>query len=432
MNESKILCVEILSIGTELLTGDRLESNAHRIQQFLTDRGIRVARCVVIGDDEAQIADELRSAASGRDEALSSRQYRALLCTGGLGPTRDDLTRRAAAAAAGVPLKLDAGSMAAIERFFRERGREPSPSNREQAYAPEGARIIPNPVGTAPGFEISLFGTPVFCLPGVPSEMERLLRDYVAPRLEALFPDRDRTLAQVVVHVAGVAESAANDRIIEFFDDPDLEVGITVHHAAIAIKLFARGEEADLRLARGKARLLEIFGDQVLSGDGEGRIWHVVGRLLMERRITLALAESCTGGLLGHLMTSVPGISSVFLEGVVAYSGEAKKRTLGVSESDILTHGQVSAEVARAMALGAAKRAGARAGIGITGIAGPDGGTPQKPVGTVHMAACLDGKIRDKVFVFSGDREMIKLRAACTALDLLRRLILEGPGGTGD
>lgn len=404
--------VHLIAIGAELLSGDRLETNAHELQRMLLDAGFVTARDVVVGDDVEEIAAVVKTAAVEADVVIA---------TGGLGPTVDDMTREAVASAAGVGLREDPRALADIEGFFEKLGREMKSSNRRQALVPEGGEVLPNPIGTAPAFRIDLEGTPVYCLPGVPQEMRVLMKEAVLPLLKKEFSNRVAVFARAKVHVMGLTESSANDRIKDLLEAADPRAGITVENSVITVSLVSDSAE---KVERARQQVLKAFGNRIIGEDGDRRIEQVVGKLLIEQGITLALAESCTGGYVGHLMTSVPGISEVFLEGAVTYSGEAKTRTLGVSGSLMEEHGQVSAEVARAMAEGAARRAGARAALGITGIAGPGGGTPEKPVGRVHMAAFFDGKVRDRMYTFTGDRKMVKLRSGHLALDLLRRTIL--------
>jgi nicotinamide-nucleotide amidase len=369
----------------------------------------------VIGDRADRIAAEVRAATEEADFVI---------VTGGLGPTEDDVTRRGVAAAGDVPLVEDRAALKQIERFFQRRNREMSESNRGQALIPQGGGLFPNPIGTAPGFELIINGHPVFCLPGVPEEMRLLMKKYVLPRLSDGKGRKQARPARVRLHLAGITESSVNEQIKGLASLADLKVGITVHHSVITIQVSARDDGGAGRLEAAREDLRKIFGNRIFGEGTDNRIEEAVGRLLIEKGITFALAESCTGGLLGHMMTSVPGISDVFLEGTVAYSVDAKMRTLAVPEKLLQEHGQVSSQVARAMAQGAAERAGARAGIGITGIAGPGGGTPEKPVGTVHMAVFLDGALWDRRYMFGGDRNMIKRRSATLALDLLRRAVL--------
>ena len=415
MQEERNPQVHVIAIGAELLSADRLDTNSHEIQEFLLELGLKVERSVVVGDDALAIASVIRE---------SAKSAGVIITTGGLGPTEDDVTREGVAEAAGVPLHEDPGALAVLERFFRERGRELKTSNRRQALIPGGGKVLPNPMGTAPAFMISVQGASVFCLPGVPAEMRHLMKEAVLPALKETLGERKGLPIRAKVVLIGLTESTVNDRIKDLLDGEDPRTGITVTDSVITISLVSEGAKAKESIEGAKRRLHERFGDRIFAEDGETRLEEVVGKLLIDREITFALAESCTGGLVSHMITQVPGISAVFIQGAVTYSGEAKTRMLGVPEELMVRHGQVSREVAEAMAMGAAERAGARAGIGITGIAGPDGGTPDKPVGLVHMAVCLDGRVREKEYRFSGDRGMIKSRAAHLALDLLRRSIL--------
>jgi len=404
----------VIAVGDELLRGERTETNSREIQALLLAKGVRVSRVVVVGDEEREIAREVKASAA-RAEGV--------IVTGGLGPTEDDVTRSAVAAASGRPLREDPRALADLERFFRRLGREMKPSNRRQALVPEGAEVLPNPVGTAPAFRVPVEGTPVFCLPGVPQEMRLLMREAVLPFVERL-PGAGARPAFAAIRLIGPTESTMNDRMEDLLAAGDPRVGITVRHSVITVTLTSDGPGAAERVERARAALLERFGDRVFSPDGTEELEEAVGRLLMERGVTTAVAESCTGGLVSHLLTRVPGISAVFLEGAVTYSGEAKERRLGVPRELLERHGQVSRPAAEAMALGVARGAGARAGLGVTGIAGPGGGTAGKPVGLVHMAAVVDGTLRSAEYRFSGDRDMVQQRAARYALDLLRRTVL--------
>jgi nicotinamide-nucleotide amidase len=415
MTEKKEAIAHVIAVGSELLSGDRLETNAREIQEMLLDLGLRVGRCVVVGDDREEIASILRASADAADF---------IIATGGLGPTVDDVTREGAAGAAGVELVENSRALAEIEAFFRDRGREMKASNRRQALVPEGGEVFANPLGTAPGFMVRVKGKPVYCLPGVPAEMRGMMKKNVLPLIRDRLGTRRSNLVQSKVFLIGLTESSVNDRIMDLLQGKDPRCGITVTDSVITIRLLSSGPNAGAALERAKKRLRETFGDRIFAEDGEGRLEEVVGRLLIEQGVTLALAESCTGGLLSHMITGVPGISAVYVQGLVTYAGEAKTRLLGVAEELMIQEGQVSREVAEAMARGAAGRAGTRAGIGITGIAGPGGGTKEKPVGLVHMAVWLDGKVKAREYRFSGDRGMIKRRAAHLALDLLRRCIL--------
>ena len=411
----EVCTLEVLAVGAELLSGARLETNAHYIQRRLDPEGIRVTRVTVLEDDEAAIAGAIRSAARRAD---------AVVVTGGLGPTEDDRTRAAAARALSVPLVEDPEALRSVEAFFTARNRPLKASNRRQALVPEGAEVIPNPVGTAPAFRVLVDEVPVFNLPGVPSEMKRILEDAVVPRLVELRGGEVET-ARTKIHAVGLPESEAGDRIAGLMRGDDPRTGITVHDARLTVSLASEGPGAARRVAEAAALVREAFGKHVFAEGGEPDLEGAVGRILIRRKIPFALAESCTGGLIGHRFTEVPGISSVFMEGMVVYQGEAKQRALGVPETVLKAYGEVSAETAEAMARGAAKRAGARLALAVTGIAGPGGGTAEKPVGLVHMAVCFDDEITAKRYLFSGDRSQVKRRTATFALDLIRRVVME-------
>lgn len=415
MSNSKPVQVSLVAVGAELLSADRLETNCHEIQGLLLDWGVQVVRAAVVDDDLEAIAAEIRTAAGQADFVIT---------TGGLGPTEDDVTREGAAGAAGVELKEHKKALAGIEEYFNRLGREMTASNRRQALIPKGAEVLPNLAGTAPAFKVSVEGTPVFCLPGPPVEMRKLMNEAVIPRILDAAGDGTSEWIRGKVHIVGLTESAVNDRIEDLLQAPDPRAGITVSQGVITITLSSSGPDAAERVTEAKEYLRNTFGDRILSEDGSNRIEDVVGKLLIERGITFSLAESCTGGLVGHLLTEVPGISDVFLEGVVVYSGEAKERALGIPKHILKQHGEVSEETAEAMAQGAAIRSGARATLAITGIAGPGGGTPEKPVGLVYMATFFDGKVRTKEYRLGGQRTQIKMRAAVLALELLRRTVL--------
>lgn len=415
-HRSKRLVAETVAVGTELLRGRGTDTNSSRIQERLLGLGIESTRATVVGDAIDQIADLLGKAADRSD---------LVLVTGGLGPTADDRTREAAARAAGCDLVEDREALAGVEAFFQRLGRAMKPGNRCQALLPRGAAVLPNPAGTAPGFSLRLKGAWCFFLPGVPREMEVMLDERVVPFIESTWPHGRRAACRRLIHLAGVPESEANERIRDLMEGRDPEVGMTARDMVLTLSILSFSPDAE-RLVDEAARAVRAeFGSKVI-GEGEGvTLQGVLVKMLVERDITLSLAESCTGGLVGRLVTDVPGASAVFLEGVVAYSVAAKQRTLGIPADLIERHGQVSAEVARAMAEGVAGRTGSRAAVGITGIAGPGGGTPEKPVGLVYVAASFDGRTEWRELRLGGSREMVRRRSAIAALSLLRDVIFE-------
>jgi nicotinamide-nucleotide amidase len=404
----------ILCIGTELTRGELTNTNASWLAESLTALGLEVTSLDCVDDDRVRIQACLRRLAA---------EHRVVVCTGGLGPTTDDITAECAARVAGVELVRDQASLTGIEQRLLRFGRKLAASNAKQADFPAGARILPNPNGTAPGFRVELLGTPAYFLPGVPSEMKAMFEASVAPDLNALV---DEPRDQIVLRTFGLPESEVNDRLAGIEASFDVVIGYRASLPEIEVKVLAKGatSEAAAALARRAAdEVRSRLGDRVYA-EGFGSLPESVGAQLVERGLTLAVAESCTGGLAAELLTRVPGSSRYFLGGAVVYANRAKTELLGVPAELIALHGAVSTEVARCMAEGVRARLGADIGLAFTGIAGPDGGTPQKPVGLVHWAAASahGTEVRDRVFI--GDRQAIRRRAVFAGLDLVRRRIL--------
>ncbi|MGE0352358.1 MAG: competence/damage-inducible protein A [Gemmatimonadales bacterium] len=407
--------LELLTIGTELLLGFTVDSNGAEIARGLSALGIRVVRRTSVGDDP----ESIRTAVSG-----ALRRTGAVITTGGLGPTRDDITKKVVAGIFDSPLEFDeAVWQAVLARYARVR-RTPSASNRTQAEVPRGATILPNQWGTAPG--LWLEGKPglVIMLPGVPREMRKLLHHEVLPRLAPRGGGgviRSRTL-----RATGIAESSLGDLVGDLEDGlrpltlaylPGLE-GIDLRLTAWNLP----ADEAESRLKLGIERLRERAAQYVYGVEDEDLAGLVLERA-RARGWRLAVAESCTGGLLGGRITAIPGSSDVFQGGVIAYHDAVKVQDLGVPAETIRTHGAVSEETAAAMARGVAERFGTDLGISITGIAGPSGGTPEKPVGLVCFGAAVQGEISTGHYVFPSSRNEVRARAAQAALfHLLRRL----------
>jgi nicotinamide-nucleotide amidase len=405
----------VLCIGTELTRGELLNSNATWLAESLTRIGLEVTAVDCVDDDHARIEACLRRLAAA---------HQAIVCTGGLGPTTDDMTTESAARVAGVTLVRDAASLEHIAERLRRYGRpQMLDANAKQADFPAGARILPNPNGTAPGFCVKLGQTPAYFMPGVPSEMKEMFDAHVAPGLSALVDDARH---QIVLRCFGMAESECNERMKGLEEQYGVYVGYRASMPEIEVKLLARAATpaAAQALARRAADDAKSRLGDVVYGEGFGSLPEHIGALLAERGKTLAIAESCTGGLAAELLTRISGSSRYFLGGAVAYANSAKTALLGVPAELIAAHGAVSAEVARAMAEGMRQRLGADFGLAFTGIAGPDGGTPQKPVGLVHwaLASASGTEARERVFV--GDRQQIRRRAAFSGFDLLRRVIV--------
>jgi nicotinamide-nucleotide amidase len=403
----------ILSIGDELITGVTVDTNSAHISGHLARRGIAVVRHVTVPDNLAAITAAISSAA---------REAGLVIITGGLGPTADDITRVGLAAAMGVELRMDEPSLRRIEGFFVHRHRPMSESNKVQALMPEGAAAIENECGTAPGIRARVGDADVFVLPGPPHEMMDMFAKRVLPHLGVTGFGANR-----VLHTFGEGESIVGEQIADLMArDAHPRVGTTVSAGVVSIRIWAWEASEELAGARAAASAEEIrrrLGELVF-GEGEESLEGVVGGLLGMSKQTLALAESCTGGMVGQLVTGIPGSSAYFLGGVVAYANATKVALLGVDEGIIATHGAVSAETAGAMAAGARRRFGSDWGVSVTGIAGPDGGSAEKPVGLVYIG--LAGPHAQAVHrhVFPGAREFIRRRTSLAALNHLRLAIL--------
>lgn len=406
---------EVLAIGDELLFGHGLDTNSAEIARALYARGFEVHRHVTVGDQLAELECAIRE---------SCERSALVVATGGLGPTEDDRTREAAARAAGAPLAFDAASWERIQRLFRAQGREPPASNRNQAWLPRGARVLENRFGTAPGFVLEIAGALFVALPGVPREMRGMLEEHVLPLVAERFA-RGGAFAFRQLHVLGLHEAELGERLADLMrNGREPRVGVTASFGQLTVRIAARGgdaAEAAQRAEETAAVVRQRLGTDLLY-EGEDPLHLVVARRLLEDRVTFALAESCTGGLLAARLTEVAGISAVFRAGYVTYADAAKVHDLGVPAALLAEHGAVSTEVAAAMAEGAARRAGARLAVAITGIAGPGGGTPEKPVGTVCFSTCRDGDTRAwrRRFVDLG-RRFVRERAIREALAAMLR-----------
>ncbi len=411
--------VEVVTIGTELLLGQIVDTNAAELGRALAGAGVEVVRHLSVADRPAAI----RAAVA---EALERTGF--VITTGGLGPTRDDMTKREVAALFGKPLEMDASVLRSLEERFRRLARTMPAVNRTQAEVPAGATVLPNPRGTAPGLWVEENGRVVVMLPGVPSEMRGLLAEEVLPRLAARGAGvvvRSRT-----VRTTGIAESALAERVgaIEEELEP-LTLAYLPSVAGVDLRVTAwglRDDDADRRLDAATAQLRKSAGDHYYGDDGAD-LAAVVLDQLRTRTARLVIAESCTGGLLGGRITAIPGASDVFIGGVIAYDNVVKSGTLDVRPELLEQYGAVSEQVVTAMAEGVQRQFAVDAALAITGIAGPSGGTPEKPVGTVWLAVRFGAESRALQRIFPGDRGEIRARAAQAALDLLRRLLAEQP-----
>lgn len=401
----------ILSIGSELVSGLTLDTHARDLARALGEIGVPVLRFVVLDDRIEPLAEAFAQAA--RDADL-------VVATGGLGPTLDDLTRDALTRAMGVPTEPHPDALAHLEAWARLHQRTLSESNRRQALLPRGARPIANPVGTAPGIDVSFGKARVFCMPGVPCEMRAMLDGYVLPALRASVGghvSRVRT-----VRTFGVPESVLGERLADLMARGRRPtVATAVHGGLIDVHIHATGApaEVDALLEADAAEVRRRLGSAVF-GEGTDRLEDAVAALLAARRATLAVAESCTGGLVTAKLVNVPGISEFLIEALVTYSNASKVRRLGVPEALIRAHGAVSEPVARAMAEGLRSQSGAAVALAVTGIAGPGGGSAEKPVGTVWFALADEAGTDAARALFMGDRFQIRDRAANDALNRLR------------
>jgi nicotinamide-nucleotide amidase len=409
------MIAEIVAIGTELVSGQSLDTNSQWLSRALGSLGIPVHFHTALGDDLAENVDALRIAIGRADLILTS---------GGLGPTQDDLTREALAAVAGVSLVEDAGSLAAIAAMFASRNRPMAERNRVQAMRPEGSEVLPNSCGTAPGIWMPVGGAIVASLPGVPNEMKRMFDEQVAPRLRGLGAG-SRVIVHRKINLFGRGESDVEAKALDLTARGRVpEVGITVSEATISFRITAEGTteaEALALIEPTAAAIYERFGPLIV-GEGAEDVVDALVRALIRSGTTLAVAESCTGGLIAEAITAIPGVSPVFLGGVVSYANRAKVDLLGVPAALIEVHGAVSAEVAEAMARGVRERFHADLGISVTGVAGPTGGTPEKPVGLVYLGLATADAVESRRLEIGPDqpREVIRRRSAKNAMNWVR------------
>jgi nicotinamide-nucleotide amidase len=410
---------EILTIGDELLRGEIVDTNKSFLSERLVSIDVEPRFHASVRDDPDDMTDAFRRAAARAD---------AVIVSGGLGPTRDDLTSEVLARAFGLRLVRNAAALDAIRGFFRSLGREMTENNAKQADFPAGAEVLANPIGTAPGFLLEAQGVPFFCLPGVPRELVKMMDEQVLPRL-ARRTGSGAVVRARLLRTFGTGESMLDHELADVATSGGVSLGFRTAFPDNYLRPVARGrsaEEAEARLDRVCAQIRERLG-AVVYGEGDETLPEVVGRLLRRAGRTLAVAESCTGGLIGAEITEVPGSSEWFLGGVVAYADRAKTSFLGVPEALLDRHGAVSDPVARAMAEGARERFGADYGLSTTGISGPSGGSPDKPVGLVHIALARPEGTSAERFVFPLDRHRHRRLTAQAALDWVRRAVLGEP-----
>ena len=407
---------EIIAVGSELLTPDRVDTNSLFLTARLNKLGIEVTRKTVVGDDLAPLRNAFEEAA---------KRVELVIASGGLGPTEDDRTRDAVADLLGRKLSRDPAVMKMIEARFRKIGRAMSEVNARQAMVPEGATVLENDRGTAPGLWLESSGRIVILLPGPPHELKAMFAAQVEPRLARLATGV-RLVAREL-RVAGMGESDVDQRIAPIYtrhDDVQTTILTAPGEIQIHLRMWSKDVPAAERQLQGiQESIVLTLGEAVFTTAGES-MEEVVGRELTMRQATIATAESCTGGLLAERLTRISGSSAYFLGGVVSYSNTLKSAWVDVPAEIIESRGAVSSEVAVALADGIRRRTGATLGVGITGVAGPTGGTPEKPVGTVHVAIADSSGSKERGVHYPGERDRIRWQASQTALDLVRRYFL--------
>lgn len=403
---------EIIAVGSELLTPDRLDTNSLYLTEELNAIGIEVLRKTIVGDNRELLSEAFRDALN---------RVPLIITSGGLGPTEDDLTRETLADLLGRKLRKNDAVLRHIEERFRALGREMPPVNVRQAMVPEGAEILENPRGTAPGLWLEDAGRSIVLLPGPPRELKPLFREQVLPRLQKRVSEV--RMFHREIRVTGLGESQVEQRIVGIykrFPDVNTTVLAAPGETQVHLRMWTNDAEHAKKTLDEIVKGFEIaLADRIFSQDGAS-LEEIIARELTMHNATISAAESCTGGLLAQRLTSIAGSSSYFLGGVVCYSNELKTAWAGVPAELIQTKGAVSGEVAIALADGIRRRVGSTFGVGITGIAGPGGGSEEKPVGTVHIALSHAAGVKERGVRFPGDREGIRWQASQVALDMVR------------
>lgn len=409
------MIAEIVSVGTELLMGQVVNTDAQYIAKHLAPLGYKVFYQITVGDNPERLTEVVRTAIARSD---------VVLFTGGLGPTDDDLTKETVAAALGLSVVPFPKEMEKLEAYFTSKGRAMVPSNRKQACFPKDAIILDNPNGTAPGCIMESGAKAVILMPGPPRELFPMFSDHVLPYLEKRSGMR---LYSREIRIFGMGEGEVTHRLRDMIHNqtnptiaPYVKTGEVTLRVTAACQNDAEGERLSSPMI---AEIQQCLGDIVYSTEGED-LPHLCARLLTEQKKTLAVAESCTGGLITSALVDIPGSSNFLIEGLVTYANSAKVHCLNVQQQTLDTFGAVSAECAMEMAEGARKSGGTDIGISSTGIAGPDGGTPEKPVGLVYIGISTEEKTRAFELHLYGDRAKIRATAVLNALDLLRRNLL--------
>lgn len=411
---------EIISVGSELLLGDIVNSNSQYIARRLASAGITVVRQTTVGDEPVAICDALAAACQAAD---------LIVTTGGLGPTEHDMTKEMVGRFLGLPLELHEPSMQRIRDFFLAMGRQMPENNVKQGMFPRAAAILPNERGTAPGCICEKDGKKIVCLPGPPREMSHMFDQQVMPYLKKF---QSAVIVTRVVKIAGIGESAMSEKIHDllsrYTDNPAIAPYARESECQLCVTVRAANEEQARDMI--EPLLVEIHNQlqENVYGSDDDTLEGVTARLLIERKWRLAIAESCTGGAIAARFVNFPGISKIFLYGSVCYSNEAKVRDLDVSLSTLEQFGAVSEQAAREMVSGVCRKTQADIGIAVTGIAGPDGGSAEKPVGLVWAALSLRGDMLTRKFQFAGERNAIRQRSVVYIIDWLRRELIKRNG----
>jgi nicotinamide-nucleotide amidase len=408
------LTASIIAIGSEMLGPTRVDTNSLKVTAAFESFGVGVVRKSVVGDTQDQLVDEIRHSLAHSDILITS---------GGLGPTEDDMTREALAEALGLTMEVDAAIIDRLEKRFAARGWAMPEVNKRQANVFAGQATLTNERGTAPGFHIEQDGKHVWVFPGVPHELEWMVTTYLAPWLASITGGQSRF--RRVLKIAGMTESGVEERLKPYYAAHPEPLTILATSGQTELHLAADGAESDALalIAAREAELRELFAHKIFGADGD-TLEAVVGRILTERHETVSTAESCTGGLLASRITDVPGSSAYFMGGAVCYTAAAKTDLARVDPAVIAEHGEVSEPVAIALARGARERFATTYGIGVTGIAGPGGGTEAKPVGTVHIAVAGASSHKHWKLFWPIERTLFKRIATQSALDLLRLFIV--------
>lgn len=402
---------EIMAIGTEILLGDIVNTNAQFLSKELASLGVGVYHQSVVGDNPDRILE-------GFDNAFKNCDT--IITTGGLGPTKDDLSKELAAKYFGMEMNLRENLLCDLEAYFKKNNFEMTENNRKQCYFPDEAIILPNPNGTAPGAIFEKDGKRIILLPGPPREMKPMFINHVVPYLSKF---TDGIIVSKILRVFGVGESKMEDLVSDLLDNENPTVAPYAKNVDVILRVTAKGkdeEEAKKLIEPMEKEIRSRLGYNIY-GEGETSLEEVVGKLLVDKKMTISTAESCTGGMVAATLINYAGISEVFMEGAVTYSNEAKMRRLGVKQETLDNFGAVSEECAREMAEGIAKAANTRIGVSTTGLAGPDGGTNKKPVGLVYIGLSIDGETKVKKFNFKASRQRVRTRTMMILLDWIRR-----------